>query len=219
MCNLYRIETPQQAMRGLFDIDEDRLGNLPLLEEVFPDQMAPVIRSLADEGGGRVAEMARWGFPPPANGRRPVTNVRNLDSPYWRSWLDRPVQRCLVPATAFCEYQGAVGAKVKRWFVVRDGEEDARPFAFAGIWRDWRGTRGKEEGRFRLFSFLTTGPNELVAPIHPQAMPVLLADASAWERWLSAPWGDARILAEPFPAGRMALLDMPGDLLAGAGGG
>src|SRR5262245_10327971 len=33
----------------------------------------------------------------------PVTNVRNLKSPYWRGWL-KAEWRCLVPATSFCEW-------------------------------------------------------------------------------------------------------------------
>ncbi|MEZ5669645.1 MAG: SOS response-associated peptidase family protein [Alphaproteobacteria bacterium] len=209
MCNLYRIETSQQAMRRLFGIADDRLGNLPLLDGVYPDQLAPVVHG---DGDGRTAEMMRWGFPPPASARRPVTNVRNLDSPFWRSWLARPAQRCLVPATAFCEYEGEVGAKAKRWFALRETDDDgrARPFAFAGIWREWSGMRGKEQGTHRLFSILTTEPNGVVAPIHPKAMPVLLADAAAFERWLQAPWPEAAALAAPFPDERMRLLpDQP----------
>ena len=80
----------------------------------------------------------RWGFPPPPNlGTRPVTNVRNLASPYWRGWLKREC-RCLVPATAFCEYTDST-PKLPHWFAL----EPTRPlFAFAGIWRPLAGTRG-----------------------------------------------------------------------------
>lgn len=206
MCNLYRIETSQQAMQRLFAVTNDKLGNLPLLDGIFPDQMAPVIHGAAPDG--REAAMMRWGFPPPGSVKRPVTNVRNLDSPYWRNWLAQPAQRCLIPATAFCEYEGETGAKRKRWFTVTDDTPDGL-FAFAGIWRDWSGTRGKEEGDFRLFSMLTTEPNALVAPIHPKAMPVILDGPEAWSGWLTDPWDRARTLVAPFPADRMALLDLP----------
>ena len=54
----------------------------------------------------RVLEAMRWGFPPPAKSRVPVTNVRNLASPFWRSALNRPDRRCLVPVTDFCEWEG-----------------------------------------------------------------------------------------------------------------
>lgn len=42
--------------------------------------------------------------PPPVAGARPVTNVRNLTSPFWRSALTTPANRCLVPVTAFAEW-------------------------------------------------------------------------------------------------------------------
>ena len=68
---------------------------------------------------------------PKRRARQPVTNVRNLDSPFWRPALARPERRCLVPATAFAEWTGETGAKRKVWFSLKD-----RPvFAFAGLWR------------------------------------------------------------------------------------
>ncbi|MGF1624763.1 MAG: SOS response-associated peptidase [Alphaproteobacteria bacterium] len=201
MCNLYRLETSQQAMRRLFAVTEDRLGNLPLLDGIYPDQQAPVIHV---SNGARVAVMMRWGLPPPAGVKRPVTNVRNLDSPFWRSLLARPAQRCLVPATAFCEYEGETGSKQKRWFRVRGGTPDGL-FAFAGLWRDWEGVRGKESGSFRLFSILTTAPNALVEPIHRQAMPVILDGPAAWTGWLTASWEEARTLVRPLPAHQMTV--------------
>jgi putative SOS response-associated peptidase YedK len=40
-----------------------------------------------DDGARELVSM-RWGFPPPPKvGTRPVTNVRNVKSPFWRQWL------------------------------------------------------------------------------------------------------------------------------------
>src|ERR1700730_2731092 len=65
--------------------------------------------------GERELTMMRWGFPPPPNlGNAPVTNVRNLKSPYWRGWL-KALWRCLVPATSFCEW---TAPKVTHWFAL-----------------------------------------------------------------------------------------------------
>lgn len=201
MCNLYNLTTARQAMRQTFGVTDDRLADLPaqLELDVYPDRLAPVVRA---EGGGRVAEPMRWGFPPPPKaGSRPVTNVRNLNSSYWRHWLNAPDQRCLVPVSRFCEYEGPAGAKRKRWF-----DLPAAPlFAFAGIWRPWRGERGRVEGEHLLFSFLTCEPNELVAPIHARAMPVLLAHEEDWDIWLTAPWEVAQRLVAPFAAEAMAV--------------
>jgi putative SOS response-associated peptidase YedK len=50
--------------------------------------------------------------------------------------------------------------------------------AFAGIWRPWTGVRGTKadpvEGEHLLYSFLTSEPKDVVGPIHPKAMPVIL---------------------------------------------
>ena len=63
--------------------------------------MAPIVRNGAE---GRELVMARWGMPgPPQFGGQPVTNIRNVSSPHWRGWLKRD-NRCIVPATSFCEY-------------------------------------------------------------------------------------------------------------------
>ena len=87
--------------------------------------------------------MMRWGMPPPPKfGGPPVTNVRNTSSPHWRRWL-KPENRCLVPATSFSEYAPEPNAVTKKkdvvWFALND---ERRPFAFAGIWTEFRGDRG-----------------------------------------------------------------------------
>ena len=80
-------------MHRLFRVKRDLTGNFPSLPGVFPDTMAPVVRTAPD--GEREFTMMRWGFPPPPNlGTAPVTNVRNLKTPYWRGWLK---------AAPFCE--------------------------------------------------------------------------------------------------------------------
>jgi putative SOS response-associated peptidase YedK len=199
MCNLYSLTRTPEEMRRLFRVTQDRTGNLPSLPGIFPDQLAPVVRTGRD--GGRELLAMRWGFPPPPHlGTRPVTNVRNIKSPYWRGWLKAEF-RCLVPASSFCEYTDS-RPKVPHWFAL----DETRPlFAFAGIWRPWTGERRKEQGEHLLYAFLTTEPNEVVRPIHAKAMPVLLAEQD-WDRWLEAPLEDALTLQRPFPADRMKVV-------------
>ncbi|MGO8798483.1 MAG: SOS response-associated peptidase [Roseiarcus sp.] len=192
MCNLYSLTKGQEAMRQLFAARWDRIGNLPNLPAIFPDMMAPVVRATSE---GRELTMMRWGFPPPPNvGPRPVTNVRNVKSPYWRAWL-RPGHRCLAPATSFCEYTDRQ-PKIPHWFA---RGEDRPLFAFAGIWRAWTGERKKEAGEHLLFSFLTCAPNDLVRPVHAKAMPVILTTPDEFETWLSAPVEEALALQRPLP--------------------
>jgi putative SOS response-associated peptidase YedK len=49
-------------MRRLFRVKRDFLGNLPGLAAVFPDSMAPVVRTALD--GECELSLMRWGFPP-----------------------------------------------------------------------------------------------------------------------------------------------------------
>jgi putative SOS response-associated peptidase YedK len=196
MCNLYSVTKGQAAIRDLFRVETDRAGNLPPLPAVFPDQIAPVVRT--DAEGRRELVMARWGMPgPPQFGGAPVTNIRNVTSAHWRPWLGRR-SRCVVPATSFCEYADSKPRKTPIWFAL----SDERPlFAFAGLWTRWRGVRGPKsapvEGDHELFGFLTTSPNAVVAPIHPKAMPVILTTPAEVDLWLSSDGPDALALQRP----------------------
>ena len=146
---------------------------------------------------GRELAMLHWSMPTPPyllNGKPDsgVTNIRNVDSPHWRRWLG-PANRCLAPWTTFCEYEGEKGAKRKRWFAI----DDTRPLAFfAGLWTEWNGVRGSVKtprpGTHQLFGLLTCDPNDIVAPIHPKAMPVILTEPEEIEIWMNASWEEAR---------------------------
>lgn len=200
MCNLYSVTRSQEEMRRVFRVSRDRVGNLAALPAVYPDTMAPVIHTARD--GERELTMMRWGFPPPPNlGSRPVTNVRNLGSPYWRRWLGAE-WRCLVPATSFCEWTDT-RPKMTHWF----GLDEGRPlFAFAGLWRPWAGERRGESGEHQLFAFLTTESNGDVRPIHAKAMPVLLTRPEEWEAWLLSSAGEALAQQRPLPKGVLRIV-------------
>jgi putative SOS response-associated peptidase YedK len=205
MCNLYSLTKGQSAIRDLFAAKHDRTGNLPLFPSVYPDQLAPIVRPRAD--GERELVMARWGMPgPPQLGGQPVTNIRNVKSPCWRGWLGRG-SRCIVPATSFCEYADTRPRKTPTWFALGD----ERPlFAFAGLWAPWRGARDPKsapiEGDHELFGFLTTEANAIVAPIHPQAMPVILTTPDEVDLWLQAETPDALALQKPLPDGALRIV-------------
>jgi len=63
MCNRYPETKGQAPIRDWFRARHYRTGNLPVLPGIFPDQMAPVVRTSAD--GERELVMARWGMPGP----------------------------------------------------------------------------------------------------------------------------------------------------------
>lgn len=219
MCNRYasdiRKAGKQRELYGFDEWSETRinpmLGNAAL--EVFPKSFGPVIRR-NDEGKLEWAKM-RWGLPgPPQFGGAPVTNIRNTKSAHWRPLLG-PTQRCVVPFTAFSEYEEASprGKKVIRWFA----PPDRVMLYFAGIWREWSGDYGSTKepnvGTHLLFSFLTTDANDLVRPVHAKAMPVVLRGDNEANEWLNAPTSDIEaIQARVLPADA---LEIVGDEEAG----
>lgn len=206
MCNRYAADIRKAGMeRDYFGFDEwsetrinPLLGNAVL--EVFPKSYGPVLK-LNDKGELEWSKM-RWGLPgPPQFGGAPVTNIRNVKSPHWRPLLGQ-AHRCLVPFTAFSEYEDASpkGKKQIRWFA----PPDRGLLYFAGIWRLWEGDYGSKKepnfGTHLLFSFLTTDANDLVRPIHAKAMPVVLRTEAEREEWFSAPFSEieaiqSRVLA------------------------
>ncbi len=114
----------------------------------------------------------------------------------------KPENRCLVPASSFCEYLPGRPA-VPHWFALG---EDRPLFAFAGLWRPWTDARGKVEGDHELFASLTSDANAEVAPIHPKAMPVILTTPEECEAWLTAPTAGALALQRPLPDGMLSVV-------------
>ncbi|MFO1239196.1 MAG: SOS response-associated peptidase family protein [Sphingomonadaceae bacterium] len=199
MCNLYRMD--EKDIR-LFK-DWDALALPPILAP-FDQQMYPKGNGLVlrIEGHAPVWDVMPWGVPITLPGKRPgtsvkkhVTNVRNLESPFWKATLQDPTRRCLVPFTQFAEpapgKDAATGRPAQYWFNV-----PAQPVAaFAGLWRP--------SASGNVFAFLTCEPNPLVAPLHPKAMPVILHPAD-YRNWLSGE--NAKSLSAPFPSQLMALV-------------
>lgn len=205
MCNLYTMTASVAEIRDLFGPFDGDTANLPPFDEIYPGKPAPVLRR--GEGGGLRLETMTWGFPGPAQAKgRPVTNVRNLDSPFWRSALSNVERRCLVPATKFCEWTAEphpdTGRKAKVWFGLYPSNEPHEQhdplFAFAGLWRPGEG------GPF--MAFLTCAPNDTVGAVHPKAMPVMLRPKDALA-WLDHERERACALAQPFPDADMRRIE------------
>ncbi|WP_327437192.1 SOS response-associated peptidase family protein [Sinorhizobium meliloti] len=88
--------------------------------------------------------------------------------------------------------------------------DKSEPLAFfAGIWTPWKGEResmkNPRAGDHGLFGFLTCDANEIVKPIHPKAMPVILTEPAKIALWLTAEWKDAKQLQRPYSSDAMML--------------
>jgi len=189
MCNLYRMTQARAEIANLFNARNHWAAEMPK-PYVAPGGSGPVV---IEREGERVTGLMTWGVP---HNAKPVTNVRNLASPFWRSMLAAPHHRCLVPVTEFQEWSAELdpitGKKRPYWFSI-----PSRPvFAFAGIWR--------KIGDTPHFAFLTTEPNALVASVHPKAMPVIL-DEIDYETWLTEDWKNATGLIASYPSQLMAI--------------
>jgi len=212
MCNLFANTMPQEAMRRLFTVasEDDRLGNAAPLPAIFPRHDAPIVR--LGEHGRRELVAAHWGFVLPQASKKTgapilpkaVNNARDdtvSSSHFWRESFE--TRRCLLPATSFCEAEGAKPA-THVWFGVT-GDEPRPPFAFAAIWKRHRGKYRDDLVDIDTCSMLTTTPNDLVRTVHPDRMPVILAPKD-WEAWMGGPVEEAARLMRPFPADQMRIV-------------
>ena len=187
--------------------------NLRPRYNVAPGQDVAVVRSAdpgsrSRAGSGRGLAMLRWGLIP-AWARDPaiawkLINARSetaAEKPSFRAAFRS--RRCLIPADGFYEWQRRDGIKQPWLFGLRDGA----PFAFAGLWEQWRIPEGaaltgslaeRSPGdAVETCTILTTAANETVAPVHGR-MPVILPP-DAWDPWLA---GEDAALA-PYPADGM----------------
>lgn len=211
MCNLYSMTRPRDEVLRLFRVTDNRAAAFEPFASMFPGRIAPVVRVSSD--GERELVTMSWGFVLPQTGKAPrrVTNFRDdkaRTSAFWRESFEQ--RRCLVPASSFCEPNDgrAQGERATwHWFALK-GDKPRPLFAFAGIWRHFKGPLKKDGPIVGLdvYSFLTTTPNTLVATINHERMPVMLRSPEAQELWLHGSPDDAFRLARQFPAEAMHIV-------------
>lgn len=152
----------------------------------------------------RQADFFVWGLIPswakdPSLGSR-LINARAetlAEKPAFRGSLKH--KRCLVLADGFYEWKKdtASSTKIPHYIRLADG----KPFAFAGLWSEWRSADGSE---VRSCTIITTTPNFLLASIHNR-MPVILDRVSrnAWLQPGPRTSEELSVLLRPFPAEQM----------------
>ncbi|THB70765.1 MAG: SOS response-associated peptidase [Desulfovibrio sp.] len=181
MCGRFGFTLPSKQAMHRFGLDES--VDYETRKNIAPTTFCFVVLARAIEGGDgfqRVGRLLKWGLVPswskdPTIGNR-LINARSetaAEKPSFRAAFKR--RRCLVPATAFYEWQKNPDGKQP--FAINLTDQEA--FAMAGLWEHWSAPDGSD---LFTFTILTTEPNELLAPIHNR-MPVILPEES-WAPWL-----------------------------------
>lgn len=178
MCGRYSLSTPPSELKVRFRLDAapPAFAN----EDIRPTNLAPIIHQPAD---GRIASLARWGLIPcwakDAGIAQHTFNARSetlAEKPSFRAAFKK--RRCLVPASAFFEWQAVPGERRKR--KLRFTASDGQALALAGLWEHWSPPGSTET--LISFTIITTHANDFMAPVH-ERMPVLLGEAD-WPAWL-----------------------------------
>ena len=201
MCGRFTLRAPASVVAEQFGLFE--LEPFTPRFNIAPTQPVAAVRLTAEDSPPqRELVWLHWGLIPswakdPKIGARMI-NARSetaAEKPAFRAAFRR--RRCLVAADGFYEWQRRGGRKQPYFIRMKDD----RPFAFAGLWEHWEGADGTVISSCTL---LTTGPNELMEPIHNR-MPVILA-AGDYDRWLDPAVEQAGPLApllRPYPGDEM----------------
>ena len=125
------------------------------------------------------------------------------EKPSFRDALVR--RRCLVPASAFYEWQkagdGVRGPKRPHAIFVDDGDL----FAFAGLWDRWHDPTDPSRPPLDTLTIVTCEPNRVIRPLHHRMAVILPEDR--WDAWLDESTRDPSTLTamlQPFDADRMS---------------
>jgi putative SOS response-associated peptidase YedK len=216
MCGRFTLATPAAEWAALFELDE--VPDFEPRYNIAPTQEIPVVRADPearrrrrrpetegggrDRGPGREFALLRWGLVPhwtkELGSGPPLINARSetvAERPSFRDSYNE--RRCLVVADGFYEWQPAGRRKQPYWIGLRD----RRPFAFAGLWDQWRTPEGQI---LDSCTILTTDTNDALRDLHDR-MPVIL-DPKDHDLWLdleTVPW-ELESLLRPYPPERIA---------------
>ena len=192
MCGRYTLKRPRRVR--LEGLDDNELFSVPPRYNIAPSQN---VLAVIQRGVEREALFLQWGLIPSwSKDGKGFINARSetiADKPSFSESFQR--RRCLILADGFYEWQRS-GKIAQPYFFQM---QDESPFAFAGIWDEWRG----DGNAITSCAIITTKANELLASIHDR-MPVILRSQS-YDAWLEGNYDHAKLrnLLAPFPATEM----------------
>ena len=200
MCGRFTLRSPAEAVAELFELAD--VPDISPRWNVAPTQDVPVVR-VTSEDADRRCEMLRWGLIPfwaddPSIGAR-LINARAetvSSKPAFRSAFRQ--RRCLIIADGFYEWQKLERRKQPHYVHLRG----LGPFGLAGLWERWEGT---DADPVDSCTIITTGPNEVIAPLHDR-MPVIVhpKDYAEWLDTGTRQVSRLHALLRPYPAKEMA---------------
>ena len=161
MCGRYALMASKAELEKRYDaeITSERVEKE---EEIFPTTSNLVLLP------NKKIYSVKWGFAP-SFAKQPIINARSetiLEKPTFREPFEK--KRCIIPATAFFEWEKSENEKDKTRRDIR--VKGAHIFSIAGICERYPDEEGESILRYAI---LTTEANEQMAPIHHR-MPVLL---------------------------------------------
>lgn len=179
MCGRFTLTFTIEEVAEILNIKEEKIkGEIDWTPRynIAPMQQVPVV---VNNGDNRL-KLFQWGLVPywakDKNIGNKMINARDetIDTkPSFKHCFQK--QRCLILADGFYEWK----REGKRKIPYRITLTDRSIFGFAGIWDVWKNPKGEY---IHSCSIITTGPNELMSPLHDR-MPVIL-DKENEEIWL-----------------------------------
>ena len=199
MCGRYASSASRDVLVDTFELDE--VVDLPGPSwNVAPTDLVPaVVERPAENGPRRKLVPLKWGLVPSwskdASGGARMINARvetAAETPAYRSSFKS--KRCLVVTDGFYEWKAPPpGEKRKQPFFIH--RPDGEPYAFAGLWEQWKGPGPDgDEVTVRSATIITGAANQAMSAIHDR-MPVILPP-SEWETWLSPEQHDTELLGK-----------------------
>lgn len=196
MCGRFVSSSTPDEIARYFDVDatsEQALGH----EANFNTAPTTDVFVVYEDGSTRRLDTFHWGLVPRwakdlSVGNRMI-NARAetvASKPAFRHAFAK--KRCIIPVDGFYEWKAPPpGQKRKQPYFIH--RPDGEPYAFAGLWEEWRGTGPDgEDVTVRSTAIVTGEANAAMSKIHDR-MPIVLAP-SDWSTWLSPEVHDTDLL-------------------------
>ncbi len=182
MCGRFTLASDTERISDAFSNMQIQMDLSPRYN-IAPSQDVAVIANTKENEGGKNVEFFQWGLIPSwakdAKIGNRMINARSetlSEKPSFRTAYKR--RRCLILADGWYEWQEIPGEKTKQPVYIRLKSKD--PFAFAGLWEEWKANW--MEKPLRSCTIITCAANQFLEEIHHR-MPVILPK-DAYSQWL-----------------------------------